>query len=146
MMLAKAGYLTIKPAKKNYWWISLTDAGNKFVSSEGRWGSGYIKEHGCERTGTTFPVAKMKNDPPRITGIITEGNHATVTYSCHFELTSLRKQLSAESHLLDDFTVEQKIDLQRQIMAANYIHLPRDEDDCGGTYTFQKYDDGWRIK
>jgi hypothetical protein len=146
MMLAKAGYLTIKPAEKNYWWISLTDVGNKFVSSEGRWGSGYVKEHGCDSTGATFPVAKMKNDPPHITGIVTEGDKAMVTYICRFELTSLGKQLSAESHLLDGFTVQQKIDLQHEIKAANYIHLPLSEDDCGGTYTFQKYDDGWRIK
>ncbi|HET8891730.1 MAG TPA: hypothetical protein VFQ41_22725 [Candidatus Angelobacter sp.] len=148
-LLAKLGYVSIRPAERGYWWVSFTEAGNNVVKTQGSWspGSGKpLKENGCERYSATLILAKMKREPPTITGISTNDKLAVAEYRCGYELTDLGRKLSLHEDLVDSLPIQQRLDLAHAILARSPMNLPISEDDCGGSYIFQKYDDGWRMQ
>jgi hypothetical protein len=152
IVLSAAGYLTIRPVRlrgrKSVWDVELTESGRKTIGGEKY---GHEQNGDCDEWQVTIPTAKY--DHLDVTGIVEEGVHARVEAAQIFVITpagmAVRKFASkiygnrmklGNEFLSDDH--ERLTNLLGEELA--YAPPSADRYVIRGSFTFEKYDDGWK--
>jgi hypothetical protein len=158
-VLSATGYVTIRPVRRHVWEVELTQLGDRSVDQLVMGDGGkyaHDKEGDCDSWQIDFALSKY--DHLDVTGILEDGIHAKVETSTTFVVTpvglAVRKQ--AESVIVevhrrvfgDNVATPQYSRERVKAMLGDLFNSPPDADRYVkyGSFTFVKFDDGWRVQ
>lgn len=129
VIAVRAGFISVTPAGKNWWDVSLTEKGKAFFENEHGVRQFHRVGHGCDEYQVTFPIARafvVDVSTPKIQ----EEEHGSFIYeytaSSKWRITDLGKALQSDGEVYSRLTAEQKQDLEKSINLSDKIyHGPR---------------------
>jgi hypothetical protein len=154
----KAGLLSVKPAEKDRWDVSLTEKGESFLKAEGG-GKPFNHREGnrCDEYQVTFPVARAEASD--LVGPQAEGTDAyRYTYSWKWKPSTLGLALRKDGDVYSKLSSSQQSDLPKRINAIQDPELkggpdlpmpvPSDAESAShpGSAVIKKYDKYWRAE
>jgi hypothetical protein len=165
-VLAATGFVIIRPIKKHVWRVDLTERGQQSIS-----GKPYAHKQravDCDEWLVDMPTAKF--DHLDVTGIVEDGPHAKVDASFTFLITPVgldvrkaappilleiakkklemdRKQYPALGSLLENRYNDSLNEELVGLLGSDIVYAPKDSDRYvkKASFTFEKYDDGWKL-
>lgn len=151
-VLSATGYLAVRPVKKHVWSVELTERGNHSITGEKY---GHEQNGECDEWQVTVPLSRY--DHLDVTGILEDGVHAKVDASLIFIITpvglAVRKVAPTLMLEIDKKAYGEKLANDflsgrlTSLLGDDLIYTPPDKDRYVKqvTFTFDKYDDGWKI-
>jgi hypothetical protein len=151
IVAVQAGLISVNPAGKNWWDVSLTEKGKAFFENEHGIQQFHRVGHGCDEYQVTLPIAralvvdvsgpKIQEDPPG--SFVYE-----YTASSKWRTTDLAKALQLDGEIYPKLSPEQRQDLQKSINFPDALYhgpkftlpAPRENDNQPNsvTATFRK--------
>lgn len=110
IVAVKAGLVTVKPAEKNHWDVSLTEKGKSILSADGSNPIHHRVGNGCDEYQVSFPIARAHASD--VSGPKAERNTFEYTYSWKWEVTQLGQALREGGEVYSQLTPAQRKELQ----------------------------------
>jgi hypothetical protein len=106
IVAVKAGLVTVKPAEKNRWEVSLTEKGKSILSANGSKPTYHRVGNGCDEYQVSFPIAKAHAFD--VAGPKQELDTYEYTYSWKWDVTPLGQALHQDGEVYSTLTPSQK--------------------------------------
>ena|SRR5690242_5217852 len=117
IIAVRAGFLSVKPADKNRWDVSLTDKGNAFVNAEHITPVNHRVGNGCDENQISFPIARAHVS--EVAGPQGDAETYKYTYLWKWEVTALGASLRQDGDVYSKLSPSQRKDLPETV---NPIH------------------------
>ena len=111
IMAVKTGLVTVKPAEKNRWEVSLTEKGKSILSADGSKPGYHRVGNGCDEYRVSFPIAKAHAFD--VAGPKQELDTYEYTYSWKWDVTPLGQTLHQDGEVYSTLTPSQKDGLRK---------------------------------
>ena len=150
-VLSTTGYITLRPVKKHVWEVELTQLGKQAAGEK----YAHTLAADCDEWQIEFVTSKY--DHLDVTGIVEDGVHAKVEASVTFVITPVgmaaRKVASAVVFDIDKrkfgehFAHGALTGRIEELLGDDLAYAAPDKDAYvkQATFTFEKYDDGWKA-
>ena len=125
----RAGLISVNPAGKNRWDVSLTEKGKAFFENEHGVRQFHRAGHGCDEYQVTFPIARafvVDVSSPKIQEEQPGSFIYEYTASSKWRITDLGNALQSDGEVYNQLTAEQRQELEKSINPPDDIyHGPR---------------------
>jgi hypothetical protein len=129
VIAVRAGLISVNPAGKNWWDVSLTEKGKAFFENEHGVRQFHRVGHGCDEYQVTLPIAHafvVDVSSPKIQEEQPGSFIYEYTASSKWRITDLGKALQSDGEVYTQLSAEQKQDLEKSInLSDNIYHGPR---------------------
>lgn len=152
-VLSAMGLITIRAIQRHVWDLEPTSIGKQFMQEP----YAHSTEFNCDYWVAAFTTSKFHH--MQIIGIVEEGVHARVDASLSYAITpfgaALMKQASdilfqknKKEHNWDDNLTRGHADYELEKLMGDLAEYPRNAKMyvVSKSFTFEKYDDGWKLK
>ncbi len=129
VIAVRAGLISVNPAGKNWWDVSLTEKGKAFFENEHGVRQFHRVGHGCDEYQVTFPIARafvVDVSSPKIQEEQPGSFIYEYTTSSKWRITDLGKSLQSDGEVYSQLSAEQRQDLEKSInLSGDIYHGPK---------------------
>ena len=129
VVAVKAGLISVNPAGKDWWDVSLTDKGKAFFVEELGVKQFHRAGHGCDEDEVTLMIARpfvVDVSSPKIQEIEPGTFAYDYTVSLKWRITDLGKALQSDGDIYRQLSAEQRQDLEKSInISEDLYHGPK---------------------
>lgn len=129
VIAVRAGLISVNPAGKTWWDVSLTEKGKAFFENEHGVRQFHRVGRGCDEYQVTFPIARafvVDVSSPKIQEEEPDSFIYEYTASSKWRITDLGKELQSDGEVYTQLSAEQRQDLEKSInLSASIYHGPR---------------------